>query len=380
MSTNFGFGEEELLLRDSARRFFAEQLPPERLHRLVAADPDPERSPEPRWDPALWRQMAELGWTALGVPERAGGAGMAPVAAVALAEEAGRAALPAPLLPTLEASYLLAACGGTAADETLAEIVAGASATLALTDQRGSWLGEASGLELREGRLWGNAPYVQDAGKATLFVVKARSEEGLHLLLLRPDAAGLRVEPDAIVDLTRDQARLVCEGAVVARELAGPGVAERALEALEPTLYTLVAADLCGAAEWLLQTTAEYAQVRRQFDRPIGFFQAVKHPLVDVMMQIDQARSLLYQAASLLDRGPAQSLRAAHMAKAAASATAVYGAGRAVQLHGGIGFTWECQVQLWFKRQMHNQALFGDATWHRTRLAAMLFDAPAAGS
>ncbi|MFM7275188.1 MAG: acyl-CoA dehydrogenase family protein [Gammaproteobacteria bacterium] len=369
---NFGFGEEEQMLRDGARRFFAEHLPADRLHRLVAADHEPMRTPACHWDPAIWQQMAALGWTAIAVPERAGGAGMPAVAALALAEEAGRAAFPGPLVPTLQASHLLAACGTPEADAALARIAAGEAATLALSDARGDWRGGTPGSEWRNGRLHGTAPWVQDARKAAFFVVKARAPSGLALLLVESGAEGLGILPDAIVDLTRDQARLRFDGAEVSAVLAEGDAARAALAASEAALYALVAADLCGAAEWLLQTTAEYARVRKQFDRQIGFFQAIKHPLVDVMMQIDQARSLGYEAAAAIDHEPSQALRLAHMAKAAAAEAAGFGAGRAVQFHGGIGFTWECQVHLWFKRQLHNQMLYGDAVWHRARLADLV--------
>jgi alkylation response protein AidB-like acyl-CoA dehydrogenase len=372
MPSNFGFGEEEQMRRDAARKFLADNLPVDRLHRLVAADPDPNRAPGCAWDESLWRQMAELGWTALGVPERAGGIGMSAVAAAALVEEAGRAAFPGPLVPTLQSSHLLAACGSAAADALLGEIAEGKAVSPALFDARGAWRGESADVELRDGRLHGTAHFVQDARKCAAFVVKAR--EGAASGLYRVDAGteGLVIEADAIVDLTRDQARLVFDGVVPAAVLAVPGQGAAMIAAAEPALFMLVAADLCGAAEWLLQTTAEYARVRKQFERPIGFFQAVKHPLVNVMVQIDQARSHVYNAACAIDHSPESALRAAHMAKSSAGDAAVFGAGRAVQFHGGIGFTWECFVHLFFKRQMHNQALFGDGAWHRARLAEQL--------
>ena len=154
--------------------------------------------------------------------------------------------------------------------------------------------------------------------------------------------------------------------------LAPAGAAADAIRAAEPALLTLIAADMCGAAEWQLQTTAEYARVRQQFDRPIGFFQAVKHPLVNLMMQIDMARSHVYNAACAIDNEPGSAMRAAHMAKACASDMAAFGSSRSVQLHGGIGFTWECFVHLYFKRQLHNQMLMGDGPYHRARLAELL--------
>jgi len=139
----------------------------------------------------------------------------------------------------------------------------------------------------------------------------------------------------------------------------------------------MLAADMVGAAEWQLQTTVEYVGTRQQFDRPLGFFQAVKHPLVNVMIQIDQAKSLIYNAACAIDHEPERALQLAHMAKASASEAAALASGRSVQCHGGIGFTWECFVHLYFKRQKHSQLLFGDAAWHRARLADIVIGAVA---
>ena len=129
---------------------------------------------------------------------------------------------------------------------------------------------------------------------------------------------------------------------------------------------------MVGAGEWLLQTTVEYARTRIQFDRPLGFFQAIKHPLVNVMLEIDRARSLTYNAGCACDTEPEEALRFARMAKSQASDMAVFAASRAVQFHGGIGFTWECFVHLYFKRQMHNQVLYGDGRYQRARLADMV--------
>jgi alkylation response protein AidB-like acyl-CoA dehydrogenase len=139
-----------------------------------------------------------------------------------------------------------------------------------------------------------------------------------------------------------------------------------------PAILTLLAADLCGAAEWQLQTTAEYARVRSQFGRQIGFFQAVKHPIVNMMCAVDRARSRTCAAAAAIDHEPKDALRLARMAKAAASDTGAFCADRSVQLHGGIGFTWECDVHLYFKRTKHHQLLWGDGAYHRARLAETL--------
>ena len=362
---NFGFGEEAALLKESARKFFTDNFSTETLHGLVADNPDPERMSDAAWDEALWQQMVELGWTCLAVPESAGGLGMPVVAVAGLAEELGRAAFPCPLLATLNATYVLAACGA-GADNALAEIAGGSAATLAITGSSGAWDADGTDVRCEDGKLHGTAWVVQDARKCDRLLVAARAGSGVGLYWVSADAPGVTVAPDAIVDLTRDQAHIHFE-AVDAEQVSADGAA--AINQALPAIWTVLAADIAGAAEWQLQTTVEYVSTRQQFERPLGFFQAVKHPLVDVMVQIDETRSLVYNAACAIDNEPERAARYAHMAKASASETAAFASGRSVQCHGGIGFTWECYVHLYFKRQKHSQMLWGDAAWHRARLA-----------
>jgi len=321
------------------------------------------------WREDLWQQMVELGWTMLAVPECAGGLGM-PLAAVAgLVEELGRAAFPCPLLGTLNATYVLAAAGagGTAA---LEDISSGKSATLALTNCHGDWQPAATELKWQEGKLTGTAWFVQDAGKVDYLLAVAQSAAGLGLYWVKSDATGVVIKGDAIVDLTRDQAHVEFE-AVQATELSSNALA--VLNQAFPAIWTLLAADIVGAAEWQLQTTVEYVSTRKQFDHALGFFQAVKHPLVDLMVKIDEAKSLVYNAGCACDSEPERAGQYAHMALASASDLAGFASSRSVQYHGGIGFTWECFVHLYFKRQKHSQMLWGDARWHRARLAEIVF-------
>jgi alkylation response protein AidB-like acyl-CoA dehydrogenase len=362
---NYGFGEEAALLKESARKFFAEKCPTARLHALVAADHRPERSIDCLWDQALWQEMVDLGWTMLAVPEAAGGIGMPAVAVAGLAEELGRAAVPCPLLGTINASYVLAQCGKDG-EAALGEIAQGRAATLAITNRAGSWSAGDTDVSCADGKLNGTAWFVQDARKAERLLVSAQTPAGVALYWVASDAPGLSVEADAIVDLTRDQAHVTFAD-VSATQVSANGLA--ALAAAMPAIWTMLAADMVGAAEWQLQTTVEYVNTRKQFEHPLGFFQAVKHPLVDVMIQIDQAKSLVYNAACAIDSEPEKAAQYAHMAQASASDTAAFASGRSVQCHGGIGFTWECYVHLYFKRQKHSQMLFGDGAWHRARLA-----------
>jgi alkylation response protein AidB-like acyl-CoA dehydrogenase len=286
--------------------------------------------------------------------------------------------VPSPLTATLLATAVLraaAARGSKAAVVALEAIVGGDPTTLAITGADGTWEPASPEVEARATGdrtvLSGTASFVQDARKARRFVVAAQSGAGIGLYAVAADAPGVTIHADRIVDLTRDQARVelrdvdVDATAVIAAPSDGAAVLADAL----PALLVIVAADLCGAAEWQLQTTTEYAKVRTQFEHPIGFFQAVKHPLVNMMVEIDRARSLVYAAACAVDVEPADALRLARMAKAAASDAASFASDRSVQLHGGIGFTWECDVHIWFKRQKHNQFLLGDAAHHRAKLA-----------
>ncbi len=375
---NFGFGEEEQMVRDSARKFLKDNLPIERLRTLVAKDHveayESEVQPA-NYDEELWKQIIELGWTALGVPEADGGMGMKMIALTSLAEEAGRAGLPSPLISTLMATCVLRETDN--ASGALGKIAEGRPASLAITTAEGSWdsadtdvVAETSGTGAV---LNGRASFVQDARKAELLIVSARSDAGIGLYAVAADAPGLKILPDRIVDLTRDQATVEFANVEVKQSdvVASLGTGDKAVESALPALLTIVSADICGAAEWQLQTTAEYAKVRKQFDRPIGFFQAVKHPIVDMMVDIDRARSIVYTAACAIDTEPETALKYARMAKAAASDVAAFCSGRSVQLHGGIGFTWECDLHIYFKRQKHNQMYLGDGAFQRARLAEL---------
>jgi len=368
---DFGFGEEQEMLKDAARRFMDDKAPLLALRKAAKGTEDPYLGDERTgfYDQEAWREMVELGWTALAVPEEAGGVGMSLVTAVAVAEEVGRAAMPTPLTSTLQTTYVLKHAGTAAATEWLQKIAEGQSATLAIQGQEDALQWDSATVTADGDQLNGTAWYVQDLQKVDFLVVAARSGNDLKLYAIDKSAAGIELGYDRIVDLTRDQGRVTFSGAS-ATCISDDGLA--ALAAAEPALLTLVAADIAGGCEWLLQTTAEYAKVRTQFDRPIGFFQAVKHPIVNMMIEIDQTRSLAYNAACAYDTDPDTAHRAAHLAKSSASDTAEFCANRATQLHGGIGFTWEHDVQIYHKRQIHSQQLFGDGIWHREKAAAYL--------
>ena len=365
---DFGFNDEIGMLKDAARRFFDEKQPVTQLRPQLKGTEDPHRGTERTgwYDRATWQEMIDLGWHMVAVPEAAGGIGMGLVAAAAIQEEIGRAACPTPLTGTLQATFVLREASAGA---HLARIAEGTSMALAMYGEDGSLTTDSTDVKAVGNRLTGTSWYVQDAQKVDGFIVAARADAGVGLYYVPSAAVELR--RDRIVDLTRDQGRVVLNG-VEAEVVAEPGQGEAVLAWSLPALLTLISADMAGAAEWQLQATAEYAKVRVQFDRPIGFFQAVKHPIVNMMIAADETRSLVYNAACAYDHEPADALRCALMAKSSASDTASFCSNRSTQLHGGIGFTWECDVHIYVKRQKHNQFYFGDGAYQRAKIAELI--------
>jgi alkylation response protein AidB-like acyl-CoA dehydrogenase len=370
---NFGFGEEQQMLKDASRRFMEDKQPLIQLRKDTAGTEDPYLGNDRpgSFDRSAWEEMVQLGWSALAVPEDAGGAGMNLVTAVAVMEEVGRAAMPTPLSSTLQATFVLRQAATPEATVWLKRIAEGRSAALAIFGADGSLDSDSTDVVQENQALSGTSYFVQDLQKVDFLVVAAREASGVALYCVDLAADGILQSFDRIVDLSRDQGRVTFTGTqadCVATGEHGAQVLHRSL----PALLTLVAADIAGGCEWLLQTTAEYAKVRTQFDRPIGFFQAVKHPIVNMMIAVDQVRSLVYNAACAYDTDPDDAHRCAYLAKSSASDTAEFCANRGTQLHGGIGFTWEADVQIYHKRQIHSQHLFGDGIWQRQKLAELL--------
>ena len=368
---DFGFGEEQAMLQEAARRFCEDKQPLTSLRQATAGTEDPYHGADRPgfYDAVTWQEMVELGWTGLAVPESAGGFGMSLVTTASLAEEIGRAAMPTPLTSTLQTTYILKEAATPAADAWLARIVEGHAASLAIQAADGSHLPDCTEVIVRDGRLSGTASFVQDLQKVDFLVVSAKEGDTTKLYGIPKSANGIPMHFDKIVDLTRDQGRVSFDS-VAAECIAEDGV--DVLTKATPAILTLIAADIAGGCEWLLQATAEYASIRTQFDRPIGFFQAVKHPIVNMMIVTDETRPLVYNAASAYDTEPEKAYLPAHLAKSSAADTAEFCANRATQLHGGIGFTWEHDVQIYHKRQLHSKHLYGDAIWHRDQAARYL--------
>jgi len=368
---DFGFSQEQELLRAEVRKLLDQSCPIAEVRKLAET---PEGFSRP-----LWRRIAELGWVGLPLPEASGGAGLGWVDLVVVLEETGRTLFPSPLVSCVLAATAIARAGAAAQRERwLPALASGAEiAALALPDPEtqgdpAAWAIAAersgSGFALR-----GEARFVADAQHADRFVVAFRAPEGAALGVLARGAAGLAVEPHALLDATRRAGRLVLDGTPVARDalLGAPGGAHPEVLRLFDCGALAASAEAAGAAEAALALAVAHAKGRVQFGQPIGRFQGVKHPLAEMLVEVESLKSLLYYAAWLLDRDAPERALAVSRAKAlAAEAFARIGI-ECVQLHGAIGYTWECDAQLYLKRAKWTRPAFGDAAFHLERIAKL---------
>jgi alkylation response protein AidB-like acyl-CoA dehydrogenase len=370
--SDFGFTEEHALLRGEARRFLTERLPIAELRRQVDAGA--------RLDRGLWKEIAQLGWVGLVLPERFGGAGLGWLHLEVLMEEMGRRLVPGPFLGSLLAGIAIERGADDAQRERwLPAIASGETiATLALVEPGGAFEADAiaasadpvdGGFVLR-----GRKTHVVGAADAGLVVAAFREPSGrVSLFAVELPAPGISVEDEVSIDPTRPTARVAFDGVRVGREARLGGDGAEALAATSTRGCVALAAEQVGGAESVLQITRQYAIDRKQFDRPIGFFQAVKHPIVDMMCGVELARSLACGAAAALDAGTASAGVHARMAKAMAGDVYAQAVRKGVQLHGGYGFTWDCDVHFYFRRAMWSRPMLGDGIHHRRRLSGTLF-------
>jgi len=348
-------------------------------------------------DPALTRQMAQLGWLGLLVPDSHGGAGAGIAEVVVVAEELGGHLTPGPFLASavLATSALVLAGRDEQQARWLPGLAAGdATGTAALTGPSGRLECDLIDVTIRHDgaglRLDGVAGFVPDAHLADILVIAARDDDRVRLVLVERGAVGLTVEPTPTIDRTRRLATVTLDGITIASDAllggdapgSGPPVpgAIDVIDALVDRALVVLAADAAGAARSVLALAVEYAKQRVQFGRPIGSFQAVKHTLANMFVRTEAALAAVEGAAEALDSDPATARRAVAVAASYARDAAVRVAGDAVQVHGGIGFTWEHDCHLYLKRTTLDAALLGDSATHRERLAALvLADAREAG-
>jgi alkylation response protein AidB-like acyl-CoA dehydrogenase len=368
IEADFGFREEHQLGRQAARRFLEERCPLGEVRRLAS---DAEG-----FDRALWADIASLGWIGLTSPERMGGHGLDHLHLALLLDEMGRCLLPSPYFACLLAQTALFASGDSEQQRRLGSAIASGSliATFALSEPEGS-SGRIGTHAEREGEgfvLRGVKNHVLFGASAGLCIVPAQEAGGIALFALELPAPHVSVEPEICVDTTRRTARITLDGVRVAASARLGGEGTAALAAVEVLGAAALASEMVGGAEAVLEKTRAYAAERIQFGRPIGSFQGVKYPIVDMMVGVELARSLALGAAVALDRDPERAPTSARMAKAFASDVYASAVRKGIQLHGGFGFTIDCDVHFYFKRALFSRALLGDATHHRRRLADTL--------
>jgi len=373
---DFAFSEEQDMLRRSTRDFLLKECGSKVVRTLMESSD--------AYDPVLWKKLAGLGWTSLGIPEQYGGAGTF-LDLIVVLEECGRALLPGPFFATMGLAVPALIEAGTEAQkkEVLGAIAEGrARATLAMTEPSGRW--DASGVTLTAKpvaggwRLDGVKLFVPDAASADYVVVAARTrgegEEGISLFLVKGRPKGMSVTQLQTLDMTRRWSEVRFEGVQLdADDLMGaPHMGWAPLRRTLEWGTAALCAEMVGGAQKVLEDSTEYAKTRHQFGKPIGIYQAVSHKLADMLVLSESGRSATYYAAWAVEADAPDRSLAASMAKAYVSDAYRKVAGDGIQVHGGIGFTWEHDMHLYFKRAKASEVTLGDATYHRELVAQSL--------
>jgi alkylation response protein AidB-like acyl-CoA dehydrogenase len=381
----FAHTEEQRLIRESARSFLAS--------RAGSAQRRAAMEHPGGFDAQLWREMAgALGWAGLAIAPEHGGAGSGWVELCILQEEQGRRLVPSPFFSTVAlAAPIIEAAGSASQRHALLERVAAGELRIGcvLCGADGRPPCEGVALELRPANggwtLSGVGDFVIHGDSADLLLALARTPgsadtEGLSVVLVPPSAAGVRIERHVMLDLSRPMSRIELAGVSVGREaiLGEPGAAGGAVERALSRARIALASEALGGAEQMLEMTTEYVKQRLQFGRPVGSFQAVKHRLADMMVEVEAARSAAWYAACVADEGSDELGEAAAIAKSYCCDAFFDCAANAIQLHGGIGFTWEHEAHLYFRRARASATLLGSPAWQRERLARLVAGGAAA--
>lgn len=345
----FAFTDEQHMIAETARAYFVENATSARTREAMAGD---------GIDRALWQGYCqELGFSGIAIPEDRGGSGLGLVELAIIAEAAGSQVAALPMLGSVVQAAQAIAAGGSEAQQSawIAGLLSGETIAAFVED---------AGFRESEGRLTGASRFVTHGGSAEVLVVS----NGRRAWIVRADTPGVSVDVPTSMDQTRPLASVRLDGAV-GDQLADPAAA---LASSYRASLVAVAAEALGGAQECLDRTVAYSKERVQFGRPIGSFQAYKHRLADMMIEIEQARSAVYWAACAVDEGSPDAELALHAAKAFCTDTFFRCAGDMIQLHGGIGFTWEHDAHLFFKRARSLQTMLGNGNWHRERIATMI--------
>lgn len=363
----FGLSESQQILKTNARKFFAAECPMSEVRRIMeTADAH---------DDKLWKHMAEQGFLGVVYPEDAGGMDLGLVELAALTEEMGRALVPGTYVSTLLAG---SAIHGAGSKRHLAEIGSGSKkATLALLEAGASWDPDAVAMAAANGSLTGEKMFVTDAGVADVIVVAARDRGELALYAVdaksAADSATITLAAMPAMDLTRRLYKVAFKGAK-GELLARGDAARNALEHALDVATIALCAEMTGGMQRTMEIAVEYAKTRKQFGKPIGQYQAVQHQCADMLVWTESSRSAAYYAAWAMNEGIAEARTAVSVAKVYASDACREVGNRGVQVQGGMGFTWENDTHLFYRRAKSSEIALGDATFHRERIARMVID------
>ncbi len=359
------YTEDQEQFREAVARFLRDKSQPAVVRKLMASDTG--------YDPAVWQQLCgELGLAGTHLPEAYGGFGFGAVELGIVSEEMGRFLYCGPFFASsVMAGYALLECGSESAkSDILPQIASGESiAALALDDLNAPERVGRS-LSVKGNKLSGKAPLVVDAQNAQILIVVAAAGTSLGLYRVAPNVAGVTIAPIEALDATRKLATVTFDNAAV--EPIG-NVDEKALERMWNCICVALAHEMIGGAQHLLESTVEYTKMRYQFGRPIGSFQSLKHRCADLLMEVEFAKAATHHAAFCLAAGEGEAY-ASSMAKAMAADAYVLAAKEAIQMRGGIGFTWEEDTHLWYKRAKSSEVFMGTPAMHRERMVALMED------
>ncbi|MGC2694465.1 MAG: acyl-CoA dehydrogenase family protein [Candidatus Angelobacter sp.] len=362
----FGLSESQQILKDTARKFFAGECPIATVRKTMES--------ETAYDSTVWSKLAEQGFAGIITPEEFGGMGLGKVELVLLMEEAGYALLPGPFFSTVALAGPVIDALATSAQKKkyLEQIAAGhARSTVALVEAAGSWDRSSLQLSAIGDKLTGTKLFVTDAAVADFIIVIARN----GVFAVDAKAPGLRIRPMKGMDLTRKIYSVEFKD-TPAEKLSGSGNLSRALDVATLALT----AEMVGGMQRVLETTVAYAKTRKQFGKPIGIFQAVQHLCADMYLETESSRSAAYYASWALEENTPDAELAVSVAKMYASDACRTVDNRGIQVHGGMGFTWENDIHLYYRRAKASETMLGDATFHRERIAKSVIDTALAGT
>ena len=370
MAPRIGLSEEQAQLLEIAESFCRDKSPVVQVRALI--------EDESGFDAALWTEISELGWLGIGVPENYGGIGLGMGELVPLVEHMDRNLMNTPFVPTIMAAQALVRGGSEQQKEKyLPRLSAGAAATLALCEDHADWNLENLSVSAtrQDGQLIlsGKKYLVLHAAAAKLVIVTVMLDGQAALVIVPADALTGRMTREKIIDDTQRSFALDLDGLSVPEAALMPAeLAADAFAHIEQVGSLLLAADMCGGAYACIDYTLDYLKTRKQFDKLIGSYQALKHSIVDAHQAYEKARSHLYSAAHVFGEQGEGDI-AVHMAKAEAGDAYSFAADRAIQFHGGFGFTYDCDAQLYRRRAIMGCALYGDARYHRRKIADLMF-------